>query len=46
MPKEGKEWNGCESFLLQLKFINSSLGDRYVIHAHNRSMFMSYDNPS
>lgn len=33
-------------FLLQLKFINSSLGDRYVIHAHNRSMFMSYDNPS
>lgn len=33
-------------FLLQLKFINSSLGDRYVIHTHNRSMFMSYDNPS
>ena len=33
-------------FLPQLKFINSSLGDRYVIHTHNRSMFMSYDNPS
>jgi hypothetical protein len=33
-------------FLLQLKFINSSLGDRYVFHTHNRSMFMSYDNPS
>ena len=33
-------------FFLQLTFINSSLSDRYFIHTHNRSMFMSYDNPS
>jgi hypothetical protein len=31
-------------FFIQLQFITSLSGEDYVIHAHNRSMFMSYDN--